>query len=537
MDLSQQEGSNMGGMTSWIAGGAIGGVLIGVVTSCWTKLKALLWRIFSLLISQIEIKDDETAKSILTYLLEHYKPSRFYDKTYGAAHEHKRDGRFGMIPYEFFGGKNIWFWRGWRFLVFDCQKSSSSNTQNNNPYGGYWGNNQNTQNNSKITLTFVRGTFNVENIIRKACEKQNEINWNVNKDTEQKRFFIKDIPSAKNADNQRRYSVGSGLAWYHDKRYRLIGCNPNELGRTSLSKKVKALDMLIYPERIKKLIREVQIWRNNRDWYIERGIPWKRGWILYGPPGTGKTVLVRAFAEDEDLPLFVFSLGEMTNEELKKSFEDMQLHVPCIALFEDFDNVFHGRKNIAGAGMNILNMLNGATTPLPQPANSPPGSPPADPAANQVSKIGMLTFDCLLNCIDGAQKTEGIFSVFTTNDITKIDPALGQPRTLPDGTLEFISSRPGRVDKAIELTYMESEDKIIMAERILGEYPEGLEIMHEFLQKYPDLSETPAQFQERCSQLALAYFWEEQNKKEGLIGGTNMTQELRKKLLTVHKVA
>jgi hypothetical protein len=33
-----------------------------------------------------------------------------------------------------------------------------------------------------------------------------------------------------------------------------------------------------------------------------------------------------------------------------------------------------------------------------------------------------------------------------------------------------------------------------------------------------DLKETPAQFQERCSQLALAYFWLEQASKEDLMG-------------------
>ena len=54
-----------------------------------------------------------------------------------------------------------------------------------------------------------------------------------------------------------------------------------------------------------------------------------------------------------------------------------------------------------------------------------------------------LTFDCLLNCLDGVERTDGIFTIVTTNDISKVDPALGQPRKLPDGTTEFISTRPG----------------------------------------------------------------------------------------------
>ncbi len=43
----------------------------------------------------------------------------------------------------------------------------------------------------------------------------------------------------------------------------------------------------------------------------------------------------------------------------------------------------------------------------------------------------------------------------------KVDPALGQPHKLPDGALEFISTRPGRIDKAVELTHMEPADPAV----------------------------------------------------------------------------
>ena len=33
--------------------------------------------------------------------------------------------------------------------------------------------------------------------------------------------------------------------------------------------------------------------------------------------------------------------------------------------------------------------------------------------------------------------------------------------------------------------------------------------MLEFIDKFPDLQETPAQFQERCGQIALKCFWKE----------------------------
>ena len=58
---------------------------------------------------------------------------------------------------------------------------------------------------------------------------------------------------------------------------------------------------------------------------------------------------------------------------------------------------------------------------------------------------------------------------------------------------------------------MEVEDKRRMAKRILGEYPEEHAAVLEFVERFADLQETPAQFQERCGQIALARFWREQH--------------------------
>ncbi|MFO0864859.1 MAG: hypothetical protein U0744_09445 [Gemmataceae bacterium] len=77
---------------------------------------------------------------------------------------------------------------------------------------------------------------------------------------------------------------------------------------------------------------------------------------------------------------------------------------------------------------------------------------------------------------------------------------------MPDGSsTEFISTRPGRIDKAVELTYMETDDKKRMAQRILGDYPDEYAGMLEFIEQFPEV-ETPAQF-ERCGQIALQSFW------------------------------
>lgn len=512
----------------WLGVGALAGVLIGIITSFWTSIKSFFWRMVSYAIVHIEIKDDNTGNAVLAYLIQTYPRSAVYDRTYGANHEYTRkDGKYGMVTYEYLGDKTLTFWKGWFPIMFGVS-SNASQTNNNQQQNYWWQQNNNSQQKTK-TLTYIRGTFDAESIIQSSCDMRNNLSWNTNKDEKKRRFFIRKVPNPQAAgQNAQSFSAGTGVAWYQEGQYRLLQHKPWELGKSQIGDK-KALDYLIFPDRIKRLIREIQIWRNNRDWYTQRGLPWKRGWILYGPPGTGKTALVRAFAEDEDMPLFVFSLGEMMNAELQRSWAEMQSHVPCIALFEDIDNVFHGRNNVAGNNLGFGKII-GAMTP--QSAQSPQAAGGNQPA-EQAPKMGMLSFDCLLNCIDGVEKSDGIFTIITTNDINKIDPALGQPRKLPDGTVEFISSRPGRIDKAIELTYMEHPDKLLMADRILNEYPEGLEQMFEFLRKYPDLQETPAQFQERCSQLALSYFWMAKAKAENLVG-YDVATEIHKKVLTVH---
>src|SRR6059058_748337 len=184
------------------------------------------------------------------------------------------------------------------------------------------------------------------------------------------------------------------------------------------------------------------------------------------------------------MPIYVFNLAEMTNHELIKTWTDMQVNVPCVALIEDIDNVFHGRENVARRS-SMMSLM------FARDEKKSDNNHKGDSARDSFSP---LTFDCLLNCLDGVERTDGIFTIVTTNDLSKIDPALGQPRRLPDGCSEFISTRPGRVDKAVELTYMEAADKKKMAKRILGEYEEEYLRMAAFVERFPELQESPAQF-------------------------------------------
>jgi len=483
---------------------AAGGIMTLVVTM-WSKIKGVAWRGIGMLIQRVEIPTESAHDAVIAYLIQKYKRSRNYDRMYGATWEYQRDGRYGLIPYEVFGSRTLILWSGWfPFLFSNSQEKKAANSKNSGdaPSGV-----------AKVhsTITYLRGTLDIEQILREACDKRNELSWTVEDDEAAKknRFVIHYIPPRGDTDSD--YGGSSdGLSWYQQGSYRLLAHSPEELGKSRICKG-SALENLIFPQRVKDLIKEIELWRKSKEWYMEKAIPWKRGMLLYGPPGTGKTALARAFAEDLNMPIYVYNLSEMGNHDLTKAWAEMQMNVPCIALLEDIDNVFHGRENVSRKGAGMFSMMM---------------QPKKDGDDDKGGRGGMfgapLTFDTLLNCLDGVERSDGIFTILSTNDLSKIDVALGQPRKNPDGGTEFISTRPGRVDKAVELTYMEPQDKKRMAARILGNFePEHLKMV-EYIDRFPELQETPAQFQERCAQVALKCFWrdkfavEEEVREESL---------------------
>jgi hypothetical protein len=469
-----------------------GGAALGVIAGAWDKIKAVVWRIANLFIQQVEIPTHAGHDAVVSYLIAKYPRSRYYDRLYAACYEHMRDGRYGLVAYEEFGKRSILFWSGWWPMIFANAEKKKDNKSAETPaaYGHH-------HPDVFSTLTFLRGTIDVEEIFREACMFRNNASWAVDDDHERRRFCIRYFPERDESDGS---DTSHDLAWYHIPRYRVFSHQPDDLGKAP-THPGRSLDFLVFPEHVRKQIREIEQWQGSKDWYRRRGLPWKRGWLLFGPPGTGKTALARAFAEDLNMPIYVFNLAVMSNSSLLRAWVALQANVPCIALLEDIDNVFHGRENVSRKHMTPMWYAPKKEDSEEQKAETTLGPP--------------LTFDCLLNCLDGVDRADGIFTIITTNDISKIDPALGQPRRLPDGGLEFISTRPGRIDKAIELGYMKPTEMRLLAERILADYPDELDQIFAFIEMNPGLKETPAQFQERCSQIALARYWNQQQPHFG----------------------
>jgi SpoVK/Ycf46/Vps4 family AAA+-type ATPase len=245
---------------------------------------------------------------------------------------------------------------------------------------------------------------------------------------------------------------------------RPLGYQFNEIG-SPVNK--KPFENLAYPEPVQLFKSEIQRWYDSKEWHAKKGIPWRFGAGLFGPPGTGKSSMARALAQEFDMPIHIYDLTTMDNEELVKAWKDSLVEAPCMVLFEDLDRIFDENKNIKKTG----------------------------------DKQKGITLDCLLNCINGVEPSEGILVLVTANDVTKLDTALGVPDENGNST------RPGRLDKCVYFGPLEEAQRAIIAKRILEDCPHHIEKTIK-----DGEGETGAQFENRCAKLALSHFWGETPK-------------------------
>ena len=74
----------------------------------------------------------------------------------------------------------------------------------------------------------------------------------------------------------------------------------------------------------KELFIDVKKFLSNEEWFSNKGIPYKKGYLLYGPPGTGKTSIIKAIANTEQLPIFNLDLSTIkSNAEMLKLVTDI----------------------------------------------------------------------------------------------------------------------------------------------------------------------------------------------------------------------
>lgn len=173
----------------------------------------------------------------------------------------------------------------------------------------------------------------------------------------------------------------------------------------------KHIDHIIMAPETKQLIlNDVNKFITNREWYMHRSIPYKRGYLFYGPPGNGKTSISLALAKHFKRDIYTLSINEMySDRELKTAFKNMSDNI--ILLIEDVDALFVERES-----------------------------------EHKVS------FSALLNCLDGTYYKDGIITILTTNHIEKLDPALIRDGRV-DLRVEFKNPDEYQVKQYVQLFY------------------------------------------------------------------------------------
>ncbi|KAJ6466891.1 P-loop containing nucleoside triphosphate hydrolase protein [Mycena sanguinolenta] len=172
------------------------------------------------------------------------------------------------------------------------------------------------------------------------------------------------------------------------------------------------------------LIEDAKDFLLSKEWYAERGIPHRRGYLLYGAPGSGKTSFIHAVAGELGLDVYILSLSRIGLDDSALSELVNCLPPRCVALMEDIDAAFTSGLNRETSAAAVESQDNNAGKP------TPPGAPPP-PTTSRLSLSG------LLNALDGVGAQEGRILFATTNRYSALDPAL---------------IRPGRMDLHIEFT-------------------------------------------------------------------------------------
>src|SRR3954469_12580382 len=141
-----------------------GGAVLGVVAALWSKIKTVAWRGVGLFVQRVEVPTESAHEAIVSHLVTRYRRSRNYDRVYGASWEYQRDGRYALVPYEMFGVRTLILWNGWFPFLFTNQleaKAASGKAPSADSSSG----------GTKVysTITFLRGTLDVETVVREAC--------------------------------------------------------------------------------------------------------------------------------------------------------------------------------------------------------------------------------------------------------------------------------------------------------------------------------------------------------------------------------
>lgn len=227
--------------------------------------------------------------------------------------------------------------------------------------------------------------------------------WILDEIMEEVRLLFKEPPVAE--DKTRFYFANDGY-W----------------AECGTGKKKRPLSSVILNTTVaNKINGDMREFLETSKWYQDRGIPYRRGYLLYGPPGCGKSSFVKAVAGEINYSICILSLSSKNMND--DSLNNLMNSTPenCIILLEDVDAAFPNRNDVTDDDDDDKKCEKKKKRPTQQVSEN--GS-------------GKVTLRGLLNALDGVASTEGRIIFLTTNYIDRLDSAM---------------TRPGRVDLKVSI--------------------------------------------------------------------------------------
>jgi chaperone BCS1 len=208
-------------------------------------------------------------------------------------------------------------------------------------------------------------------------------------------------------------------------------------------KRARGLDSIVLKDgQMERIMADFQWFLGAGQWYVDRGIPYRRGYLFSGPPGTGKTSLVLAIASHLKRPVCMLNLGSVKSD----------------------DALFRALLDAPVNGIILIEDIDCATSSVSR------SSEKEHEGENRLTMAG------LLNALDGVLTPDGRIIIMTTNHPDKLDPAI---------------IRPGRADVHEAFEYLGASEQKKLAAKFYAEpfepicVPMSPAVMQSAFMKFP----------------------------------------------------